>query len=54
MNKAIRLSLVLIFLLITTKNSFAVCRCVCINNQSVQMCDSQFDTKRFCALQNCN
>jgi hypothetical protein len=42
-----------IIVLLTSKNALAVCRCVCINNKNVQMCDSQFDIKAFCALQRC-
>ena len=35
-------------LLLIANNSYASCRCVCINREVVQMCESQYDYPAYC------
>lgn len=52
MNKISKISLLLSLLLISN-NSFAMCRCVCINREVVQMCESQYDYYAYCYNKRC-
>ena len=54
MMKIIKKSLLTLILLISiNNNSFAECRCVCINREVVQMCDSQYDYFAYCYNKRC-
>lgn len=39
--------------LLTANNSYAICKCVCINRQSSQICENQFDFPANCSLHRC-
>lgn len=48
-----KIALILIMLITINKNSFASCRCACINREQVQICDSNLDYPAYCYNKRC-